>query len=153
MQSLFEYNWQVRDEWLKWCESIPEQELLAKRTGGLQGILATLVHIIDVEYSWLLALAGKETVEFTAYEYNSLEKIKTLSDKVKAEVRELLIDNFSKDQSERIKVSWQDEAFSRAEIINHCIVHEVHHIGQLSVWAREIGQDCVSANFIGRGLN
>ena len=74
MQSLFEYNWQVRDEWLKWCESIPEQELLAKRTGGLQGILAILVHIIDVEYSWLLALAGKETVEFTTFDSIALKR-------------------------------------------------------------------------------
>ncbi|WP_430765050.1 DinB family protein, partial [Rhizobium sp. BR 315] len=49
MYSLFQYNWQVRDEWLKWCETLPEAELLQKRTGGVQGILVTLVHIIDVE--------------------------------------------------------------------------------------------------------
>ncbi|TRZ38451.1 damage-inducible protein DinB [Niallia circulans] len=152
MQSLFEYNWQVRDEWLKWCESIPEQELFAKRTGGVQGILATLVHIIDVEYSWLLALEGKETVEYTILEYNSLEKVRTLSNKVTAKVRALLNVVLAKNPSEKIKVPWRDEACSRAEIINHCIVHEIHHIGQLSIWAREIGQESVSANFIGRKI-
>ncbi len=39
------------------------------------------------------------------------------------------------------------------EIIRHIIAHEIHHIGQLSIWAREIGKKPVSANFIGRGLS
>ncbi|HDR5875335.1 TPA: damage-inducible protein DinB, partial [Bacillus anthracis] len=31
-------------------------------------------------------------------------------------------------------------------------VHEIHHIGQLSIWARELNLRPVSANLIGRGL-
>ena len=38
------------------------------------------------------------------------------------------------------------------EAIRHIIAHEIHHIGQLSVWAREIGVNSISANFIHRGL-
>ena len=38
------------------------------------------------------------------------------------------------------------------EIMRHIIAHEIHHIGQLSVWAREIGKKPVSASAIGRGL-
>jgi len=48
--------------------------------------------------------------------------------------------------------SWLNQSFTKGEIIHHIIVHEIHHIGQLSIWAREIGMKPVSVNFIDRGL-
>jgi len=44
------------------------------------------------------------------------------------------------------------EAHTYGEVMRHLIAHEIHHIGQLSVWAREIGKKPVTANLIGRGL-
>ncbi|BCG59968.1 hypothetical protein PUR_33930 [Paenibacillus sp. URB8-2] len=38
------------------------------------------------------------------------------------------------------------------EVMRHMIAHQIHHLGQLSVWAREIGKRPVSANFIGKSL-
>lgn len=35
MLKLFEYNWQVRKDWLDWCDTVSEEELLKKRTGGI----------------------------------------------------------------------------------------------------------------------
>ena len=58
--NFFEYNWQVRDEWFNWCKQLPNVELLKERTGGLGSILYTLFHIIDVEYSWVRGIQGKE---------------------------------------------------------------------------------------------
>ena len=49
MLTLFRYNWQVRDEWFRWCQEVPEDELFAMRTGGVGGILHTLFHVVDVE--------------------------------------------------------------------------------------------------------
>ena len=152
MYLLFQYNWQVRDEWLKWCQDLSEAELLLERTGGVKGILATFVHIIDVEYSWIAALNGRDADEFTLSEYNNLNKVKALSDRVKQEIDEKVTAELAKDLHEKIKVPWAEETYSRGEIINHCITHEIHHIGQLSVWAREIGIAPVNPNFIGRGL-
>lgn len=79
MQTLFRYNWLVREEWYRWCEDVPEEELLRSRTGGV---------VID---------------------------------------------------------AW-------GEIMRHDIAHHIHHAGQLSVWAREVGKKPVSANVIGKGL-
>lgn len=41
---------------------------------------------------------------------------------------------------------------SWGEIMRHVIAHEIHHIGQLSVWARQMGHKPITANVIGRGL-
>lgn len=42
--------------------------------------------------------------------------------------------------------------FTYGEVLRHVIAHEIQHIGQLSVWARELGREPVSANLIGRKL-
>ena len=62
MYNLFQYNWQVRDDWFKWCEQLSKEELLRKRIGGVGSILETLFHIVDVEYSWINALQEKKMV-------------------------------------------------------------------------------------------
>lgn len=59
MQALFQYNWLIREDWYQWCEDVAEEELLLVRTGGVGGILHTLFHIIDVEWSWIRLLQGK----------------------------------------------------------------------------------------------
>ncbi|MDQ0232609.1 putative damage-inducible protein DinB [Metabacillus malikii] len=37
----FEYNWQVRDEWLNWCNQLTTEDLLKERLGGVGSILYT----------------------------------------------------------------------------------------------------------------
>ncbi|GAA0596811.1 hypothetical protein GCM10009001_11170 [Virgibacillus siamensis] len=53
-----------------------------------------------------------------------------------------------------IETDFNGETFSfrYGEIMRHVIAHEIHHIGQLSVWSREIGRKPVTANLIDRGL-
>jgi hypothetical protein len=43
LQMMFKYNWAVREDWFKRCES--ESELLEKRAGGVGGILHTPLHM------------------------------------------------------------------------------------------------------------
>ncbi|MGH0599270.1 DinB family protein [Bacillus mycoides] len=152
MYTLFQYNWQVRDDWFKWCEQLTEEELLRKRVGGVGSILETLFHIVDVEYSWISALQEKEDNEPQFKDYQSIKKVKALSDLYRRE-----LDNFlqlwSGDfESKILKASWTDKTYKYGEVLRHVIVHEIHHIGQLSIWARELNLQPVSANLIGRGL-
>lgn len=44
------------------------------------------------------------------------------------------------------------KSFSYDKVIRHIISHEIHHIGQLSVWSREMGLKPVSSDFIFRDL-
>lgn len=49
---------------------------------------------------------------------------------------------------------WETElvSYTCGEVMRHVIAHEIHHIGQLSIWAREMDLKPVSANYIGRSL-
>lgn len=150
MLKMFHYNWQVRDEWFAWCEDLPEEELRRKRVGGVGSILETLFHIADVEWSWIRVIQGKPDFQERLEQYNTLAKAKALSAEFHKEVADFL-DTWT-DDMEGLPVTDGTRHFTAGEILRHVIAHEIHHIGQLSVWSRELGRAPVSANFIERGI-
>ncbi|WP_078379873.1 DinB family protein [Sutcliffiella halmapala] len=156
MQTLFHYNWMVREEWYKWCEELTEEELLQKRTGGVGSILQTLFHIVDVEWSWIRLLQGKPDFEESFDNYKSLDQIRKLDAEFRKDV-EPFVKNWNESMENNILSDIQPngrvDTDTWGEVIRHVIVHEIHHIGQLSIWARELDKKPVSANLIGRGLS
>ncbi|MED0866210.1 DinB family protein [Bacillus safensis] len=152
MIKFFEYNWQVRDEWVNWCNQLTTEELLQDRIGGVGSILYTLFHIIDVEYSWIRGIQGKEDVVLDFNDYKTLAKVKTLSMTLRHEIVEILKSHLDEKRDRMVIVPWDEDEYTKNEILHHIIAHEIHHIGQLSVWAREKQLTPVSANFIGRKL-
>lgn len=150
MLNFFRYNWQVRDEWFEWCKRLTNEELLKERTGGVGSILYTLFHIIDVEHSWIAGIQGKEDVVIPFEDYRMLDKVIELSGEYREEILPFLQNYSECSIDEPIQVAWDKETYSKAEILHHVIAHEIHHIGQLSVWAREMGLKPVSADFLGR---
>lgn len=149
MQTLFEYNWEVRDDWLEWCRKLPAAELEKERTGGVGSILKTMFHIIDVEISWIYAILGKEEFEPDYKDYHELEKIIEFSQSYREEMREA-VRLILQDADAHVYISWWKQTFAKGVILRHVIAHEIHHIGQLSVWAREIGEEPVSATLLNR---
>ncbi|MFC7365422.1 MULTISPECIES: DinB family protein [Bhargavaea] len=152
MIPFFEYNWQVRDEWFAWCRQLPEEELVRSRTGGVGSILKTLFHIIDVEYSWIRGIQDKEDIVFDFADFDTLEKVQSLSARCRNEVVEFLKVKGEGRNEEVVRVPWEDEVYTVDEVLHHLIAHEIHHIGQLSVWARELDLTPVPAHYVGRSL-
>ncbi|HSJ38616.1 MAG TPA: DinB family protein [Planococcus sp. (in: firmicutes)] len=155
MKMLFQYNWMVREEWYQWCEGIPEEELLKKRTGGVGSILETLFHIADVEWSWIRVLQGKEDFKGSFDDYRSLDKVRELDARFRPEVEQFVVDwDESMDHNTLHSTAKDGTEFTDGwgEVMRHTIAHEIHHIGQLSVWARELGKEPVPADLLGRGL-
>ncbi|QJD84857.1 DinB family protein [Cohnella herbarum] len=156
MKMMFEYNWQVREEWYEWCKNITEEELLKVRTGGVGGILHTLFHIVDVEWSWIREIQGLPDFQESFEEYSSLERIRQLDESFRKEVRPF-IESWDGSLENRIHMErlrdGSEFRLTWGEVLRHVIAHEIHHVGQLSVWAREIGGIPVSANLIRRGLS
>jgi uncharacterized damage-inducible protein DinB len=156
MLKLFEYNWQVRDDWFAWCQDVPEEQLLRKRTGGIGGILHTLFHVVEVEYSWIVCdMEGKPDFHETFGEDATLQNVQALSNRFHEEVKSF-VSSWNSDMESRvlntINSKGEPETFKYGEIMRHVIAHEIHHIGQLSVWSRELGKVPITSNLIRRGL-
>ena len=107
----------------------------------------TLFHIIDVEWSWIRLLQGKPDFQESFEEHNSLQKVRGLDAKFRVEVEEFVRNWDVGMESNLLHDSFPDgrtEIFTWGEVMRHVIAHEIHHIGQISVWAREIGKKPIS---------
>lgn len=152
MIHLFNYNWVVRDEWLDLCRQVSYEELIRERVGGVGSILKTIFHVVDVEYSWIQALDEKSDPEPKYEDYMTLELVHKLSSDYRKEIKYFLNKWSSDMEYKEIIVPWSDQVYYYGEVLRHVIAHEIHHIGQMSVWVKELGIKPVSANFIERGL-
>ena len=150
--TLFSYNWQVRMEWMEWSLKLLSDQLLRKRNGGMGTIMKTLAHIIDVEYSWIRAIQGKTDIEIDLDSYDTIEAIQDLSERYHVEVREFLQTWSPVMEHEVIEAPWMDGSYEKGKVVRHLIAHEIHHIGQLSIWSREMGLQPISASLIDRYL-
>jgi uncharacterized damage-inducible protein DinB len=109
------------------------------------------LHIIVVEYDWINDLNGGKGFEFKLEEFKSIDDVIKLHNDWHEEV-ERFVTEWKEEMSSQILELDDGRSFTYGEVVNHIIVHEIHHIGQLSVWARELGSTPISANLIGRGL-
>jgi uncharacterized damage-inducible protein DinB len=151
----FLYNWQIREEWFEWCETISHEELTKKRIGGMQSIIHNLFHVIDCEQIWINQMQGTPVIINDINKISSLNDVKTFSNLIKP-VTQSFIKSYTSKAEDRILIvkskSGTTKSLSYDKIISHIISHEIHHIGQLSVWSREIGLKPVSSDLIFRDL-
>ncbi|TFD94382.1 DinB family protein [Jeotgalibacillus sp. R-1-5s-1] len=153
MIDLFLYNWQVREDWFEWCQSLTEEELFAKRTGGMESLFQNLVHVVDCELLWINHLIQEPVVYEKRDAIQTLEDIQAYSDFTKT-VTKPVIDSWNGELEDQVvHITGRNgnvRSFTYGKIIRHLISHEIHHIGQLSIWAREIGKKPVSSDLIVR---
>jgi uncharacterized damage-inducible protein DinB len=152
VKSLFLYNWEVRDAWFHTLNELATEELFKERNAGIGSIFKTLFHIIDVEYSWIRAINGKTDIQYALEDYKDMEALQALSERCRIEIREYLELWTSVMEFEAIKPDWMEETFLKGEILRHIIAHEIHHVGQLSIWSTELAIKPVSSDFIRRGI-
>jgi len=155
LRMLFRYNWQVREDWYAWCEGVSEEELLKARTGGVGSILHTLFHIVDVEWSWIQIIQGYPDFQEDFGKHRSLEKVRKLDESFRTAVRPF-VESWDDSLEKRIHLDRLEDGtevrLAWGEVMRHTLAHEIHHVGQLSVWARELGKPPVTVNLIRRGL-
>ncbi|MED4128391.1 DinB family protein [Shouchella miscanthi] len=152
MKLLFHYNWQVREEWINWCEQLSQEAFLKERIGGVGSFAKTLHHIIDVEWSWIRRLECKPDPEATLSQETTLLDIRQLHQTYHYDVQPF-IERWTPSYEDRIYDDGHPPYDTWGVIMRHIIAHEIHHIGQLSIWARELDLKPVSANVIGRKLS
>ncbi|WP_421383082.1 DinB family protein [Bacillus salacetis] len=151
MLDMFRYNWQVRDDWFEWCRELPAEELSKERTGGMGSILATLFHVAKGEQIWINQMQG--TPVLIKEGVTTLEEAEGFTELTKP-ITEQFLQSWDEEKAGQTltkkRRDGSDYVITYEKIIKHLISHEIHHIGQLSIWAREIGRKPVSSDLIFR---
>ena len=152
---MFLYNWQIREEWFKWCETISNEELMKKRIGGMGSIIHNLFHVIDCEQIWVNQMLGTSVIIKDIEKVASLSDVKTFSNLTIPVTQDFLKSYISEAENKGLSVKSKNgtsKSIPFDKVISHIIAHEIHHIGQLSVWSRDIGLKPVSSDLIFREL-
>ncbi|MFD2671471.1 DinB family protein [Marinicrinis sediminis] len=152
MIEMMRYNWRIRESYFELCSSLPREELVKERNGGAGSILKTFFHIVEMEHSWMQELLGRPDRPLCYEDNQTLENIMEMSRESRIGSEWIFQHSNSYLDGKLVDVSWLDEKIYYGEILRHVIVHEIHHMGQLSVWVREMGLKPVCANFIQKGL-
>lgn len=108
-----------------------------------------------VEFSWISSLQGKPEFTEPFENYASLQKVTDLSARFHEEVRPFVMswtNEMELKELSELTPEGDPVNFKYGEVMRHVISHEIRHIGQLSVWPREVGKVPVTANLIRRGL-
>lgn len=151
MLDLFQYNWQVREDWFSWCESISEGDLHLSRIGGMGSIFNNLVHVIDCELLWVNSILEETHVYDAKASISSLDEVISYSNFAKAITLKLFQDQPDDFESRTVDIQnkkGQTFSFTYGKILRHILSHEIHHTGQLSVWSREIGLKPVNCDLL-----
>ena len=155
MLNMFSYNWQVRDDWFDWSQQISIEELTQKRTGGMGSILHNLFHVIDCEQIWVNQMNGTPVIVKDINDISTLHEVIEFSNSTKLTTQGF-IQSWTPDCEEKIfemkRRNGETSRFTYGKIMRHIISHEIHHIGQLSVWSRELDIKPVSSDLLFRGL-
>lgn len=155
MYELFLYNWQVRDDWFEWCEDLPEYELTKHRVGGMGSILKTLFHVIDCEQIWINQMLSSPVRERKFDATCTLEVLKEYSLITREMTKEFIKDWTVEKDAEILEINSKNGrsfTFPYRKVLNHIISHEIHHIGQLSIWARELDKKPVNCDLLIRDI-
>ncbi|TMW72883.1 DinB family protein [Alteribacter natronophilus] len=150
MLDLFKYNWQVREDWFRWCEELPAEELTKRRNGGMNSILHNLFHVISCEEVWVCRMIGEPVPPRDMKAVKSLDEVKDYSEEIKLQTLSYF-ENYEPEN--QVEISRRNKAtliYSHGKVLSHIITHEVHHIGQISVWARDLGVKPVSTDLVFR---
>ena len=134
---LFRYNWTMRARWFDWLQARPTELVTRQFAGGLHSFANNLTHIIGAETRWVERMRGQPATRDDFGPYQSLEAVRRLDAERRPAVRAFLAGLRPEDLPRRCEfhgrtLSWQT-------VLLHAATHEVHHIGQLYVWAREAG--------------
>jgi uncharacterized damage-inducible protein DinB len=151
MLELFSYNWKIREEWFEWCRKIEQGELVKERTGGMGSILKNLFHVVDCEQIWMNQLQGKSVMVKDVRMVSKLDEVITFSEVTRKQTESFLslwTPAYEKKEIIRTSKSGKTYHFTYQKVMQHVVTHEIHHIGQLSVWAREIGEKPVSSDIL-----
>ena len=135
---LFRYNWAVRRRWFDWLEARPAELVTRPFAGGLHSFAANFTHIIGAENRWVQRMRGQPATADDFAPYQSLAAVRRLEAERRPAVEAFLAALRPADLEHAFDFHGKTITWQTALL--HAATHEVHHVGQLYVWAREAGE-------------
>ena len=123
-----------------------------KTVGGSYGsVRNTLVHILSAEWGWLERSGGFARGErLKPEDFPTLESVVAVWRRVEVEMRAFLDQLPDEKLGEDITFAFggPPQTLSRGDILQHAMIHAVHHRGQIALMLRELGHTPGNFDFL-----
>jgi uncharacterized damage-inducible protein DinB len=144
LSRLYDYSCWANHRLLAVVSQLSPDEFTRHVAGSYESVRNTLVHVLSAEWGWLERCGGNPRGErLKADDFPSLESITAVWARVEREMREFIPSLSEEALQEPITFaigSGPVMTIPRADLLQHAIVHAVHHRGQLAMLLRELGR-------------
>ncbi|MGR3765968.1 DinB family protein [Rossellomorea sp. NS-SX7] len=148
MQDLFFYNWEVRDEWMEWCKEVSDNKLIDIKSEDMQNIIKTLFHLIYNEQHWMSSIKEEpDLIQINKDFIPTIEEVLEYSRYTRPFVK-AFIDKYQFMSNTNQKEDSTGFPYPLNNKMHQLVIQEVHHIGEISIWASNLGYAPVETDII-----
>jgi uncharacterized damage-inducible protein DinB len=141
---LYDYSCWANHRLLAVVSQLSPDEFTRHVAGSYESVRNTLVHVLSAEWGWLERCGGYPRGErLKAEDFPSLDAIASVWTRVEHEMRTFigaLADDALAEPITFAIGTGPVMTIPRADLLQHAIVHAVHHRGQLALMLRELGK-------------
>lgn len=148
---LYDYSCWANRRLLDVAATLTPDELTRPVAGSYGSVRNTLVHVLSAEWGWLERCGGlTRGARLNAEDFPTLESIAVAWARVEAAMRDLLARLADDALSEWIEFSFGGPTRSvpRSEVLQHVVLHAVHHRGQVALLLRELARTPGDVDFL-----
>jgi uncharacterized damage-inducible protein DinB len=143
LEYLLDYSDHERRKWLEWLNADPSRLALPLQMGGrFTTVQALLDHVFLVERRHLSRLEGGTPPESSGVSAGDVKALFEYADLVRRDFRKYLTDLSSIQAYETMTVTTPmsgTHTLPRVKLAAHIVLHEVRHLAQLALAARNAG--------------
>ena len=144
IEYLLDYSDHERRKWREWLAADPSRLTIPLQSGGrFESVQAMLDHVFLVERRHLSRLEGGTPPESTGVRPGDLKALFEYADLVRRDFRTYLADLDSTRALQSMTLTspaFGDRTLPRVKLIAHIVIHEIRHLAQLALAARNAGQ-------------
>ena len=149
---LYDYSCWANQKLLGVVSQLTPDEFTRHVAGSYGSVRNTLVHILSAEWGWLDRCGGPPRGDrLKPEDFPTLESILAVWKRVEIEMRTFL-DNLHEERlTEDVTFAFgagPTQSVARGDLLQHAVIHAVHHRGQISLLLRELGRTPVNVDFL-----
>ena len=143
LERLYDYHYWANRKLLDAVSQLTTEQFTQTVAGSYGSIRNTLVHILSAEWGWLDRCGGPPRGErLRAEDYPTLASVVETWDRVERDMRAFLAGLREEDLSRDVEFSFgaaPKHSIPVSGLLQHAVVHAVHHRGQVSMLVRMLG--------------
>lgn len=143
IETLFEYSYWANRHLFEVLSQLTDEQFVQPVAGSYGSVRNTLVHVLSAEWGWLDRCGGSPRgPALRAADYPTLASVRDRWQEVERDVREFLsgLRDDDLDRTVEWAVGGGPKHTSRlGELMQHAVIHGVHHRGQVALLLRQMG--------------